>query len=64
MDTPAAPSQEQIESAVRTTLIGWGNEFDVGQKFWWGDWTRMMRDVEVALRTGVAVAYDDDEDDG
>jgi hypothetical protein len=35
MDTPAAPSQEQIEAAVRKTLIGWGNELDVGQKYWW-----------------------------
>jgi hypothetical protein len=29
-----------------------------------GDWTRLMRNVEVALGTGVAVEYDEDEDDG
>jgi hypothetical protein len=63
MDAPAPPSQEQIEGAVRQTLIGWGNELDGGQKFWWGDWTRLLRDVETALRTGVAVDYGDDDDD-
>lgn len=62
MDAPSPPSQEQIEAAVRQTLIGWGNELDEGQKFWWGDWCRLMRDVEAALRTGVAVDYGDDDE--
>jgi hypothetical protein len=26
-------SQEQIETAVEQTLVSWGAEFDVGQKF-------------------------------
>ena len=46
MSTSAsAPSQEQIETAVERTLVGWGAELDVGQKFWWMDWNRMIRDV-------------------
>ena len=56
-----APSQEQIEAAIERTLVGWGAELDVGQKFWWMDWNRMIRDVITALRTGEPVVYDDDE---
>ena len=56
-----APSQEQIEAAIERTLVGWGAERDVGQKFWWMDWNRMIRDVITALRTGEPVLYDDDE---
>ena len=56
-----APSQEQIETANERTLVGWGAELDVGQKFWWMDWNRMIRDVITALRTGEPVVYDDDE---
>ena len=59
--TPSAPSQAQIETAVERTLVGWGAELDVGQKFWWMDWNRMIRDVITALRTGEPVVYDDDE---
>ena len=56
---PTTPSQEQIEAAVEQTLVGWGAELDVGTKFWWMDWNRMIRDVVSALRTGEAVVYDD-----
>ena len=55
-----APSQEQIEAAIERTLVGWGAELDVGQKFWWMDWNRMIRDVITALRTGEPVVYDDE----
>lgn len=55
------PSQEQIEDAVTATLMGWGCEFDLFQKFWWMDWQTMIRDVVTATRTGEAVAYEDDE---
>ncbi len=57
------PSQEQIEDAVTTTLVGWGREFDMFQKFWWMDWRKMMGDVVEAMRTGEAVVYEDDETD-
>ncbi len=60
--TPGAPSQAQIEAAVERTLVGWGAELDVGQKFWWMDWNRMIRDVITALRTGEPVVYDDDDE--
>ena len=56
---PTTPSQEQIEAAVEQTLMGWGAEPDVGKKFWWMDWNRMIHDVVSALRTGEAVVYDD-----
>jgi hypothetical protein len=59
--TPGAPSQVQIEAAVERTLVGWGAELDVGQKFWWMDWNRMIRDVITAMRTGEPVLYDDGE---
>jgi hypothetical protein len=36
-------------------------ELDVGQKFWWMDWNRMIRDAITAMRTGEPVLYDDDE---
>jgi hypothetical protein len=57
------PSQEQIEDAVTTALVGWGREFDMFQKFWWMDWRKMMGDVVEAMRTGEAVVYEDDEPD-
>jgi hypothetical protein len=57
-DTPGPPSREQIEGAVRQTLIGWGNELDEVRSLW-GDWTRFMRDVETALRTGAAVDFEE-----
>ena len=50
--TPGAPSQAQIEAAVEQTLVGWGAELDAGQKFWWMDWNRMIRDAITAMRTG------------
>ena len=50
------------EEAVAKTLGGWGAELDTDQKFWWGDWTRMIRDVVTAMRTGEPVLYDDDKD--
>ncbi len=59
--TPGVPSQAQIEAAVEQTLVGWGAELDVGQKFWWMDWNRMIRDAITAMRTGEPVLYDDDE---
>jgi hypothetical protein len=59
--TPGAPSQEQIDAAVRQTLIGWGGELDTGRKFWWGDWNRMISDVITSLRTGEPVVYEDDD---
>ena len=48
------------EAAVERTLRGWCAELDTGRKFWWGDWTGIIRDVFVAMRTGEAVRYDDD----
>ena len=48
------------EAAVERTLRGWCAELDTGRKFWWGDWTRIIRDVLVAMRTGEAVVYDED----
>ena len=59
--TPSAPSQALIEAAVEQTLVGWGAELDAGQKFWWMDWNRMIRDAITAMRTGEPVLYDDDE---
>jgi hypothetical protein len=55
------PSQEQIEDAVTATLVGWGRELDMFQKFWWMDWRTMMDDVVEASRTGEAVVYEEDE---
>ena len=57
------PSQEQIEDAVITTLVGWGRELDMFQKFWWMDWRKLTDDVVEAMRTGEAVVYEDDEPD-
>jgi hypothetical protein len=57
--TPSAPSQAQIEAAVEQTLVVWGAELDAGQKFWWMDWNRMIRDAITAMRTGEPVLYDD-----
>jgi hypothetical protein len=54
------PSHEQIDAAVRATLVGWGNELDEGHKFWWAHWTRMIDDVIAAMRTGVPLDYGDD----
>ena len=59
--SPGAPTQAQIEAAVEQTLVGWGAELDAGQKFWWMDWNRVIRDAITALRTGEPVLYDDDE---
>ena len=52
-------SQATVEAAVEATLRGWGAELYVGQKFWWMDWNRMIRDVLTALRTGEPVVVDD-----
>lgn len=49
------------EVAVERTLRGWCAELDTGRKFWWGDWTSIIRDVLVAMRTGEAVVYDDED---
>lgn len=49
------------EAAVERTLRGWCAELDTGRKFWWGDWTSIIRDVLVAMRTGEAVVYDDED---
>ena len=48
------------EAAVEQTLRGWCAELDTGRKFWWGDWNSIIREVFVAMRTGEAVAYDED----
>jgi hypothetical protein len=50
------------EEAVATTLRGWGVELDTDEKFWWADWTNMIRDVVTAMRTGEPVVYDDEDD--
>jgi len=42
---PLTWSQEQIEDAVTTTLVGWGRELDMFQKFWWNDWRKLTDDV-------------------
>lgn len=52
------------EDAVAQTLLGWGAELDVGEKFWWHDWNRMTRDVIEAMRTGVPLLYDDEKEAG
>lgn len=57
------PSEAAVEAAVEVTLRGWGAELYVGQKFWWMDWNRMIRDVLTAIRTGEPVAIDDYDDD-
>lgn len=51
------------EEAVAKTLSGWGAELDNDEKFWWMNWSMMIRDVVTAMRTGEPVLYDDDEDD-
>lgn len=48
------------EAAVERTLRGWCAELDTGRKFLWGDWNSIIRDVFVAMRTGEAMAYDED----
>ena len=53
------PSQAVVEAAVEATLRDWGAELYVGQKFWWMDWNRMIRDVLTSLRAGEPVAIDD-----
>lgn len=49
----------QTEQAVADTLRGWGAELDNEQKFWWADWTSMIRDTITAMRTGDPVMYED-----
>ena len=49
------------EDAVARTLGGWGADLDTGQKFWWHDWNRIVRDVVGAMRMSEPVLYDDDE---
>lgn len=46
------------EQAVADTLRGWGAELDTEQKFWWADWTNMIRERITAMRTGEPVTYD------
>ena len=41
------------------TLRGWAAELYIGQKFWWMDWDRLIRDTLTALRTGESVGIDD-----
>lgn len=50
----------RTEQAVADTLRGWGAELDNEQKFWWADWTNMIRDTITAMRTGDPVMYEDD----
>ena len=49
------------EQAVADTLRGWGAERDNEQKFWWADWTNMIRDTITAMRPGDPVMYEDDK---
>lgn len=49
----------QTEQAVADTLRGLGAELDNEQKFWWADWTNMIRDTITAMRTGDPVMYED-----
>lgn len=51
------------EEAVAKTLRGWGAELDNDEKFWWADWSKMIRDVVTAMRTSEPVLYDDDDDE-
>lgn len=51
----------QTEQAVADTLRGWGAGLDNEQKFWWADWTNMIRDTITAMRTGDPVMYEDDK---
>jgi len=63
MDAQApSPEWDQIESAVKTTLLDWAAELDTGRKFWWMDWHYIIRDVLVAVKTGEAVTYPDDDE--
>ncbi len=50
------------EEAVAKTLSGWGAKLDNDEKFWWMNWSMMIRDVVTAMRTGEQPLYDDDED--
>lgn len=55
-----APTQEQIEDALKKTLYGWADELDTGRKFWWADWAKLIGDAITAVRTGEAVLYPED----
>lgn len=59
MPQETEPSQAAVEAAVEETLRGWAAELYTGQKFWWMDWDRLIRDTVTALRTGEAVGIDD-----
>ena len=59
MPQETAPSQAAVETAVEETLKGWAAELYTGQKFWWMDWDRLIRDTLTALRTGQPVGIDD-----
>ena len=59
MPQETEPSQAAVEAAVEETLKGWAAELYTGQKFWWMDWDRLIRDTLTALRTGEPVGIDD-----
>lgn len=59
---PSAPTQEQIEDALKRTLYGWAGELDTGRKFWWADWANLIGDAITAVRTGEPVLYPEDDE--
>lgn len=59
---PSAPTQDQIEDALKRTLYGWAGELDTGRKFWWADWAKLIGDAITAVRTGEPVLYPEDDD--
>lgn len=60
---PSRAHQAKRRSGLLSSRPSWvgGAELDVGQKFWWMDWNRMIRGAITAMRTGEPVLYDDDE---
>jgi hypothetical protein len=52
------------EDAVARALRGWGADLDIGQKFWWHDWNRTIRDAVEAMRMSEPVLYDDEQEAG
>ncbi len=59
MSPKTESSAATVEAAVEETLRGWAAELYNGQKFWWMDWDRLIRDTLTALRTGEPVGVDD-----
>lgn len=57
-----APTQDQIEDAIKKTLCGWADELDTGRKFWSADWAKLVGDAITAVQTRGPVLYPDDEE--